>query len=83
MVDIPLGLRHSLESGQCVLFLGAGIGEHLLNSDGSPAPNAAMLAEELVDQFSIDTTDVSNLPKIATIIELRKGRAELETYLTR
>ncbi len=83
MIDLPLGLRDALESGQCVLFIGAGIGEHLIDRDGSPAPNAAMLAEELVDQFSIDTVDISNLSKIATVVELRKGRAELEGYLSK
>jgi predicted Zn-dependent protease len=82
MIDIPLGLRQALESGDCVLFIGAGIGEHLIDGDGSPAPNAAMLAEELVDRFSIATDDVSNLAKIATVVELRKGRAELEGYLS-
>ena len=83
MIDIPLGLRDALELGNCVLFLGAGIGEHLTDSDGYPAPNGAMLAEELVDEFSIDTTDVSNLAKIATIVEIRKGRAELEAYISK
>ena len=82
MIDIPLGLRQALETGDCVLFIGAGIGAHLLDHDGSPAPTAAALAEELVDRFSIATDDVSNLAKIATIVELRKGRAELEGYLS-
>lgn len=83
MTDLPLGLRHALEAGECVLFIGAGIGAHLLDTDGSSAPTAAMLAEELVDTFGIDTTEVSDLTKIATIVELRKGRPELEGYLSK
>jgi hypothetical protein len=82
MIDLPLGLRHSLESGECVLFIGAGIGWHLLDAKGDPAPTAAALAEALVDEFGIDTTEVSNLSKIASIIEIRRGRAELKRKLT-
>ena len=35
---LPLGLRQALESGQCVLFVGAGAGKHLLGPDSNPAP---------------------------------------------
>jgi hypothetical protein len=48
---LPLGLRQALESGQCVLFVGAGVGEHLLASDGKCAPDANTLATELADCF--------------------------------
>ena len=83
MIDLPLGLRHALESGECVLFIGAGIGIHLLDADGSSAPTAAMLAEELVNSFEMIRTEVSNLTKIASIVELRRGRLELRVLLVK
>jgi hypothetical protein len=81
MADIPLGLRQALEAGECVLFIGAGIGYHLWRS-GSQAPNGGALAIELADQFKISDAGPSpELPKVSQIVELRKGRTELETYL--
>src|SRR5688500_4232425 len=54
MLDFPLGLRHALEAGECVLFLGAGIGGHLRDRSGNPTPDAATLASEIAQYFSID-----------------------------
>jgi|SRR5579859_8166133 len=81
MIEIPLGLRHSLETGECVLFLGAGIGWHLLDPNGAPAPVASSLAQELAKQFSLDSQNTTDLAKVAAVVELRKGRAELENFL--
>lgn len=81
MIDLPLGLQQSIETGQCVLFLGAGVGFHLSDSFGDRAPLAGELAEELADHFGIDADDSNDLTQIATVVELRKGRAELETYI--
>jgi len=64
-----------------VLFVGAGVGKHLLTSDGRCAPDAAALAQELVDYFSIGAGSPPDLAKIAQLVELRKGRPELETFL--
>jgi SIR2-like domain len=82
MLPIPIGLQHALESGECVLFVGCGIGEHLTTPTGTKAPNSgAKLAAELASAFGI-TTNQTDLTKIAELIELRKGsRAELEAYL--
>ena len=80
MIELPLGLRHALESGECVLFVGAGIGEHLLNQDGT-APDACLLAKELAEEFSIKVDDEYDLAKIAEVVELRKGRAKLIAFL--
>jgi len=80
-VDIPLGLRQALESGDCVLFIGAGIGSHLLKG-ASATPDAKILAVDLTTDFKIDTKgSTPALPKASQIVELRKGRAELEAYL--
>jgi tetratricopeptide (TPR) repeat protein len=81
MIQIPLGLLHALETEECVLFLGAGIGFNLFNDDKRRLPLARELAEELAEHFSIDASNVSDLSKIAAVVELRKGRAELEAYI--
>lgn len=78
--DFPLGLRHALESGDCILFLGAGIGWNMVDDEGNPAPDGKQLARELCSEFSIDT-ESDNLAKISQVVELRKGRSSLETYL--
>lgn len=81
MVDLlPLGLRHALESGECVLFVGAGIGSHLKGPDGQTAPDGQNLAKQLAEAFSIDT-DTYDLAQISQIVTIRKGRPELETFL--
>lgn len=81
MKEIPLGLKNSLESGECVLFIGAGIGSHLKKPDGSKAPNGGALAEELANHFEIDTEEEYDLAKVSKIVEIREGRAELIAFL--
>jgi hypothetical protein len=78
--DIPLPLRQALESGDCVLFVGAGIGLHL-SRNSHCAPDGQTLADELAAEFKIDATSRS-LAKVAEIVVIRKkGREELETFL--
>jgi tetratricopeptide (TPR) repeat protein len=83
MLNIPLGLRTALESGNCVLFLGAGIGEHARAADGKPAPDAPALAKDLAAEFSVEADDVSDLSRVAGIVELRRGRPELQGFLAK
>jgi hypothetical protein len=81
MIEIPLSLRQTLEAGECILFLGAGIGEHLKDSDGRKAPNGKELTEELKSHFKIDSVLSSNLRKISQLIEHRHGREELDIFI--
>ncbi len=81
MVEIPLGLRTAIDSGTCVLFLGAGIGDHVHDTKGNPAPDAASLARSLADGFSLGIHNDTDLSKVAGIVELRHGRVELEAFL--
>jgi tetratricopeptide (TPR) repeat protein len=83
IATLPLGLRTALESGNAVLFVGAGIGAHVANPSGAPAPDAAGLAKELASRFGIDAGAAPDLAKVSQIVELRKGRAELQTFLTK
>ncbi|HML24028.1 MAG TPA: SIR2 family protein [Aggregatilinea sp.] len=80
-MDLPLGLRHALETDQCVLFIGAGIGAHLTNPRGESAPAGRGLSEELAARFDIVGDDVSDLARVSKIVELRKGRVELENFV--
>ncbi len=77
---IPLGLKQALESGECVLFIGAGIGRHLADPHGKNAPDAAELAQDLATFFGIASPS-KNLAKVAQIVEGRKGRPALDDYL--
>lgn len=79
---IPLSLRHVLESGQGVLFVGAGIGYSCARPDGAPMPDARQLAGELASEFAIDAASDPDLPKVAQVVELRKGRAALNSFLS-
>lgn len=82
MEELPLGLRHALEAGECVLFIGAGIGRYYSDSDGNKFPDGAELAELLATHFSIDVIDGKyDLTKISKIVELRTGRKEMLAFL--
>jgi tetratricopeptide (TPR) repeat protein len=81
MIELPLGLRTALETGRCVLFLGAGIGAHVMDPNGNPGPDGATLARELAKEFSIDISSDAQLSKVASVVELRRGRADLEAFL--
>lgn len=81
MIDLPLGLRHALEGGNCVLFVGAGIGAHLKRPDGTTAPNAADLAKLMAEHFNIETDGQYDLAQISQAVELRKGRKDLDTFI--
>ena len=83
MIVIPLGLRTALESGQCVLFLGAGIGAHLKDNEGVKSPDAETLTREIGDYFSINVENDIKLPEISEIVEIRKGRQDLIAFLSK
>src|SRR5262245_19550666 len=82
MLDsIPLALRHALESGECVLFVGAGIGRYVSRPDGNSGPDAEALAKELAENFELTVDGNYDLAQISEIVELRRGRPELEVFL--
>ncbi|MTI61909.1 MAG: hypothetical protein FH762_18345 [Firmicutes bacterium] len=81
VVDIPLGLRQVLESGECTLFVGAGIGHYLRDSNNNKIPDGKNLALDLAEEFNIQTGGNNDLAKVSQIVEIRKGRTELETYI--
>jgi len=80
-ITIRLRARHPGYSfREAQLFVGAGVGCHL-EVDGSPIPDGRTLASDLATEFKIDVGGVTDLAKISQIVELRKGRTELETFI--
>jgi len=79
-LTIPLGLKIAIESGNCILFIGAGIGYDMKDSTGNPIPDGGSLAKELANHFKIDTNS-EDLMKVSQIISLRRPRADLDNYL--
>lgn len=82
-MDLPLGLVSALESGECVLFLGSGVGYNMLRPDGSTMPDGGALAESLAKKFDIEVGDDADLSQVAQIVELRRDRARLIGHLDR
>ncbi|WP_395680436.1 SIR2 family protein [Dokdonella sp.] len=81
-ISIPLALKSAIESGDCVLFLGAGIGAHLQGLDGKPLPDAAALSGEMAAHFSISFSgDPPSLSKMSQLVEIRKTREQLDEFL--
>lgn len=82
-MDLPLGLVTAVESGECVLFLGSGIGHNLSRPDGTNMPDGRALAESLASRFSIGAGDDPDLAQVAQIVELRHDRARLVGHIDR
>lgn len=79
-VTIPLPLRTALESGNCVLFLGAGMGFHMQGKSGVNLPMGYELAQELSVHLAIDPA-IADLSKASQIYETRKSRDALTDFL--
>ncbi|MCA9303433.1 MAG: SIR2 family protein [Phycisphaerales bacterium] len=82
-LQIPVALRNMLESGNGVLFVGAGIGWSALDAQDNPMPDGSRLAGELAEQFDIDLGSSADLAKAAQVVEIRHGREKLESFLSK
>ena len=80
-MDLPMGLVSALETGNCVLFIGAGVGHHARDPRGESAPDGRTLAASLASAFGIDAGEVPDLAKVSELVERRKGRLELIAFL--
>ena len=80
MIKLPIPLRQVLESGDCVLFVGAGIGHHMRRPDNSPAPDGKALAQELNKHFDLKL-ETDDLAKVSKVVELRHSRQELDNFV--
>lgn len=72
-----------LESGNGVLFVGAGIGWSAFDPHGQPMPDGSRLAGELANHFGIDLGGSTDLAKAAQVVEIRHGRDKLESFLSK
>lgn len=80
VAKLPLALRQALEKGDCVLFLGAGVGCHYTRPNGKPAPDGKELVEDLIRHFKLNI-DPTDLPRVAQLAEIRSSRPELDSFI--
>jgi hypothetical protein len=82
-MPIPFNLQQSLETGNAVLFVGAGMGYNMIDSDGNSIPDAYNLAKKNADHFSVPVTDASyDLARISQyVVSKFHGRDELMVFL--
>ena len=80
MEILPLGLRSALEAGECVLYIGAGIG-HYMKAGERDIPAGNELALELCEHFKLGI-EAEDLAKVARLVELRKSRTDLEAEVS-
>lgn len=82
VVDIPIDLKNALEAGDCVLFVGAGMGFNMVDNENKQIPDGAMLAQLIAEKFSLPELDKYSLIEVSTFIEIQKnGRKDLINYL--
>lgn len=81
-MDIPVMLRQALETGSCVLFIGAGMGYYMIDEAGNAIPDGNNLAKALAEKFNVPTGTSYDLTKISQYIEVKnKGRKELISFI--
>ena len=81
-MDLPFNLKQALESGSCVLFIGAGMGHYMVDANGEHIPDGMGLAKRLAETFKVPITDGNyDLAKISQYIEGKKGRKELIAFI--
>jgi hypothetical protein len=78
---MPLALRQSLEKGECVLFVGAGIGYHYKRPDGSAVPDAKQLAADLIKHFKLNIDSSTDLERVEQLVEIRASSDELDAFI--
>lgn len=79
----PLALQQAIESGDCILFVGAGIGANLIDASGKSAPMARDLAQEMAEHFGIETDGNHSLASIAEVVEIQHKRPNLISFVRR
>lgn len=82
MSEIPFRLMHALQNGKCVLFVGAGIGRHMRKPNDETAPDGRALCVAMAERFNIPLGADPDLRKVSQLVELRKSRSELESFVS-
>jgi tetratricopeptide (TPR) repeat protein len=73
-------LLQSIRSGNCVLFMGAGLGYHLRNQTGNNCPDGFALTKQMCVEFSLDNA-IEDLSVASQLVEIRRGRGTLLDFL--
>jgi tetratricopeptide (TPR) repeat protein len=81
-MDISTDLKIALETGSCVLFVGAGMGYNMLDTEGNCMPDGKGLAKMIACKFSLPDVEEYSLADVASYVAIKKnGRKELTSYI--
>ena len=81
-MNIPYDLRQALETGNGVLFIGAGMGYNMVDSENNKIPDGTGLAQAIATRFSVPVDGSHDLAKIAEYVVIqKKGRTELKIFV--
>ena len=81
-MDIPVDLKNALEAGNCVLFVGAGMGHNMVDGESNHIPDGKGLAQLIAEKFSLPKSGDYSLTDVSTFVELHKnGRRDLINYI--
>ncbi len=81
-MNIPPDLQNAIETGNCVLFIGAGLGFNTVCDDGKPMPDSKMLAEGLSKKFKLPNGTENSLIEAATYIDVKLNeRQQMIDYI--
>ena len=81
-MNIPYDLKQALETGNGVLFVGAGMGYNMIDSEGNHIPDGPKLAEAIARRFALPINGNYDLAKTAEYVVIqKKGRTELDVYI--
>ena len=81
-MDMPFELKQAIETGNAILFVGAGMCYNMVTSDGSVIPDGTDLAQRISNEFIVPSNGTPDLAKISQYVIGKKcGRTELCTYI--
>ena len=81
-MDIPVDLKNALETGDCVLFVGAGMGYNMVDGENNQIPDGKLLAQLIAEKFSLPKSEEYSLNDVSSFVEIRKnGRRDLINYI--
>ncbi len=76
-----MGLASALADGNCVLFVGAGIGHNTRKASGDSVGSGVDLRDALAAEFGLEITDADDLAIISQVIEINHDRSKLVSAL--
>ena len=81
-MSISFDLKQALETGNAILFVGAGMGYNMVTSNGDAIPDGAKLAQMIADNFHVPSNGITDLAKITQYVVAQKGgKNELNVFI--